>query len=199
MDGTIAHFDREFDRHLQERYAHLTGIPRSANQISFNLWDGRTAEEQDAIRDIMNHSGFYRNLLPMDGAVEAVKSAAKLGHEVFFVSSPWPSNPSCAQDKYDWIAEHFGDSWRKKLILASDKTIVSGDILFDDKDPIEQKDRADWVQVFYTQPYNKNATGLRINSWDPEEWTTIIEIVAEEKRQSAERDEDLLWIGSAPW
>jgi len=199
MDGTIAHFDREYDRHLEERYAHLTGIPRSADQISFNLWEGRSEEEQRAIQEIMDHEGFYRKLEPMDGAIDAVKEAAALGHEVHFVSTPWASNPTCAQDKYDWIAEHFGDDWRSKLILTYDKTVVSGDILFDDKDPISRRERADWVQVFYTQPYNKNAAGYRINSWDRDEWVSIIELIAEEKRVTAARNEELAWLGSAPW
>lgn len=183
LDGTLAHFDREFDRHLEERYAHLTGIPRSANQISFNLWNGRTPEEQEAIREIMDHDGFYRKLEPMEGAIEAVKEADSLGHEVFFVSAPWTSNPSCAQDKFDWIADQFGDEWRGKLVLAKDKTIISGDILWDDKEPIENRERADWTQVYYTQPYNHFAPGPRINSWDPEEWKGVIEFVAEEQRR----------------
>ncbi len=187
LDGTLAHFDKEYDRHLEERFAHLTGIPRSADQISFNLWLDRTPEEAEAIRNIMDHEGFYRNLLPMEGAVEAVKEAASLGHEVFFVSAPWPSNPSCAQDKFDWVADQFGEDWRKNLILASDKTIISGDILWDDKDPIEKKERADWVQVFYSQPYNLNAKGLRINSWDPEEWKPMLEIVWDQKRAAEDR------------
>jgi 5'-nucleotidase len=182
MDGTIAHFDREFDRHLEARYAHLPDIPRSGNQLSFNLWDGRTLEEQEAIREIMNHPGFYRHLEPMEGAVDAVHEMTALGHEVHFLSAPWTTFLTCAQDKYDWIGQHFGDEWRNQLFLAKDKTLVHGDILFDDKTPIPKIERASWTQVFIHQPYNQNASGLRIHSWDPDEWKATLSVVEERIR-----------------
>jgi Uncharacterized protein conserved in bacteria len=199
LDGNLVHFDRGYDLIMNTDYIHLTDIPRSHEQTSFNLWDGRTPEEQEAIREVMNRPGFYRDLDPIDGAVDAVKEAVALGHEVHFLSAPWTTNPTCAQDKYDWIGKHFGDDWRDRLILAKDKTIVSGDILFDDKYPILKKERADWTQVFFDQPYNRNAEGLRITSWQTDEWKNIIELVAERKREAGARADELSWAGSAPW
>jgi len=183
LDGTLVHFDRGYDLRLNTKYAHFPDIPRSANQLSFNLWEGRTDEEKVAIREIMDEPGFYADLEPMAGAVEAVKTAADMGHEVFFLSTPWTTNPTCAQDKYDWVGLHFGDDWRDKLILASDKSVISGDILFDDKFPISKKERADWIQVYYDQPYNQGASGYRLFSWDICEWKPIIESVERGKRQ----------------
>jgi 5'(3')-deoxyribonucleotidase len=164
LDGTIAHFDRELDRHLDERYSHLPNIPRSPDQLSFNLWEGRTEEEQQALREIMNWPGFYRHLEVMEGAVEAIKEMEAEGHEVRFLTAPWESNNTCLQDKQDWIAEHFGEEYRRKLFYAKDKDWVAGDILFDDKYPIPHAETASWVQVFITQPYNRDAPGLRIAS-----------------------------------
>jgi 5'-nucleotidase len=180
LDGTIAHFDREFDRHLKERFSHLPGIPTSDKQLTFNLWEGRTPEEQEAIRDIMNYPGFYRHLEPMEGAVEAISAMEKSGHEVFFVTAPWRTNRTCLQDKADWIADHFGEDKVDQLVFAKKKFMVSGDILFDDKTPIERATEADWVQVFVHQPYNAKASGLRIHGWD--EWPAIVDLVQEQKR-----------------
>ncbi len=180
MDGTVAHFDREFDRHLEERYAHLTDIPRSGNQLSFNLWEGRTPEEQEAIRDIMNHPGFYRHLEPMEGALEAFREMEAEGHETWFLTAPWPTNRSCLQDKQDWIADHMGEDYRAKVIYAKDKTLLNGDILFDDKFPIPKIERATWTQVFVHQPYNKNAEGLRIHKWS--EWRAVVEEIEQAKQ-----------------
>jgi 5'-nucleotidase len=180
LDGTIAHFDKEFDRILNESYAHLVNIPRSGKQVSFNLWEGRTPEEQEAIRDVMNRPGFYRHLEPMEGAIEAVKEMEEEGHEVWFLTAPWNTNPSCLQDKSDWIAEHFGEAHRDKLVFSKDKTIVSGDVLFDDKFPIAKKERADWIQVFVHQPYNANAEGARIRSWS--EWRDVVAKIEKAKK-----------------
>ena len=182
LDGTIAHFDLRMDELRESLYPELTGIPHSSKQLTFNLWADRTPEEQDAIRVIMNHPGFYKDLKPMEGAIEAVKRAAEAGHEVHFVSAPWVTNNTCAQDKFDWIAQHFGEDWRDKLVLAKDKTIVSGDILFDDKEPIPHKERADWTQVYINQPYNQGAEGFRIYNWSEQE--VVIEQVREFRERS---------------
>ncbi|UDL15973.1 5'-nucleotidase [Microbacterium phage Pumpernickel] len=172
LDGTVAHFDRKYDLLREELFPHLTGIPHSSKQVSFNLWTDRTPEEQDAIRQIMNHPGFYRDLEVMEGAVEAFHEMEAEGHEVFFLSAPWVTNETCASDKYAWVEEMFGEGWSNKLILAKDKTVVSGDILFDDKEPIPHKERADWTQVYIDQPYNKSATGFRLYNWS--DWKSVV-------------------------
>lgn len=184
LDGNIAHFDLRYDEYLDADYPHFSHI-RSANQKTFNLWADRTPDEQDAIRDIMNRAGFYKDMKPIDGAVDAVKEAQGMGHEVFFLSAPWITNSTCASDKYDWIEKIFGEGWGDKLILAKDKTVVSGDVLFDDKDPIPHKERADWTQVFFDQPYNREAEGLRILSWEPDQWKPILEQIEEEKAKKS--------------
>jgi len=189
LDGTLAHFDREFDRHLNERFGHLVDIPRSHNQITFDLFAGRSAEESAAINDIMDYPGFYRHLQPMEGGVEAVREAEALGHEVFFVTAPWRTNRSCLQDKADWVAEHFGEKAVDQLIFAKKKHLIIGDILFDDKSPIEHADQAVWTQVFVHQPYNKDAKGLRIHSWD--DWKDVVVQVQADKlaAEAAKRNE----------
>lgn len=179
LDGTLAHFDLRFDEILDDLYPHMTSIPRSKHQKTFNLWEGRTPEEQDAIRFVMNHPGFYADLKPMAGGVEAVKEAESMGHEVLFLSAPWITNPTCASDKFNWVEKTFGEGWGNKLILAKDKTVISGDILWDDKDPIPNKERADWIQVFIDQPYNRDAEGYRISSWETDEWKTILTALGE--------------------
>jgi len=178
LDGTIAHFGAKFHRLRLELFPHLDGIPHPDNQTNFNMWEGRSEEEQNAIRTIMNYNGFYRDLEPMEGAVEAIHEMIAEGHEVRFLSAPWTTNPTCAQDKYDWIAEHFGEEFRENLFLVKHKDWVSGDILFDDKYPIPHAEDADWVQVFITQPYNVKASGYRISGMS--QWREAIASVYED-------------------
>ncbi len=199
LDDTVAHFRRKFGVLRLDLFPHLPGIPDLETHASFNLWEGRTDEEQQAINGIMNHPGFYRDLEPYEGAVDAVKEAQSLGHEVFFVSAPWVTNPTGASDKYAWVEEHFGLDMAKKLVLARDKTIVAGDLLFDDKHPIPNRDRATWTQVYVDAIYNRDQPGLRIKDWTTDEWKDIIVLVQEEKRQAEERAQRLEWVGVAPW
>lgn len=184
LDGNFAHFDLRFQGLIDSLYPHLDGIPHYTEQKQFNIWLDRTEEEQDAIRTVMNYPGFYADLLPMEGAVEAFKEAEAEGYEVFFLSAPWITNPTCASDKYNWIERVFGEGYGNKLILAKDKTVVSGDILFDDKDPILNKERASWTQVYFDQPYNRDAEGFRIYNWS--DWRSVVSEVSDYRNSTSE-------------
>lgn len=199
LDDTLGHFRRNFNVKRTDLYPHLSGIPDLNNHASFNLWEGRTEEERIAIDAIMNLPNFYRELEPYEGAVEAVKEAASMGHEIFFLSAPWVTNPTGASDKYAWVEEHFGLDMAKKLILSRDKTIVAGDVLFDDKHPIPNKHLATWTQVYVDAPYNRDQTGHRIMDWTTDQWKTILEKIEEEKRESYERSFLLSEMGTHPW
>ena len=199
LDGTVAHFDLKFQQLREELFPHLTGIPHYTEQKIFNLWLDRTTEEQDAIRVIMNHPGFYADLPVMAGAVEAVHEMVANGHEVIFLSAPWVTNPTCASDKYDWVERVFGEGYANRLILAKDKTVVSGGVLFDDKDPIPNKDRADWIQVFVNQPYNEGLPGHRILNWADGSWRQVLREVEDDIRIDNERKQLLSEMGTNPW
>jgi len=82
--------------------------------------------------------GIFRNLPPMVGAVEAVKSLAE-NYELHILSTaPW-KNPSAWQDKLLWLAQYFGDDnqspFYKRVTLTHDKSLARGvgGILIDDR------------------------------------------------------------------
>lgn len=199
LDDTLAHFRENFDLKRLTLYPHLTGIPVLRDYASFNLWQDRTDEEQAAISEIMNLPNFYRELVPYEGAIDAVNEAVSMGHEVFFLSAPWVTNPTGASDKYAWVEEHFGLDMAKKLILSRDKTIVAGDVLWDDKHPIPNKHLASWTQVFVDAPYNRDQPGYRIQDWTTDEWKNILAEIEEDKNEKAERKELLETLGTLPW
>ena len=39
----------------------------------------------------------------------------------------------------EWVEKHMGRDWLNRLILTKDKTIIAGDLLFDDKPKITGK------------------------------------------------------------
>lgn len=167
MDAVIAHWGPEFDRRLDAFGAAAAGIPRTAEQQQWNLNAGRTREEREIIRQIMEEPGFYRELKPIPGAKAALKAAVAAGHDVRIVSSPFISNPTCASDKFDWLVRHYGQSWAQRLVLTTDKTIVHGDILLDDKPEITGSMEPTWKHVcFGDYAYNSDTTALtRMNHW----------------------------------
>lgn len=176
LDGNMVDWGVRWDEILDT----LTGaenLPRAANQRSFNLKLGLTPKEQALVDEIFNHPDFYGKLKPIPGAVEAYHKMVEAGHHVQFATSPWWSNPTCLQGKADTVRNFFGEDALKKTILASDKTSMRGNILFDDKPEITGAYTPEWQQVLYDQPYNQDVQLPRIFSWETDEWRQAVEMV----------------------
>lgn len=78
--------------------------------------------------------GIFRDLSPIENAIESVQKILQSEHyEVFFLSTaPW-NNPSAWTDKRLWLEDHFGEIINRKLILTHRKDLLKGDILIDDR------------------------------------------------------------------
>jgi 5'-nucleotidase len=78
-----------------------------------------------------NEKGFFENLDPLPGAIEAVNTLAK-HHDVWFLSTaPW-TNVYSWTEKRIWVEKHLGELAFKKLMLSHDKSKVIGNYLIDD-------------------------------------------------------------------
>ena len=76
--------------------------------------------------------GIFSLMLPIEGAIKAVKTLAK-HYDVFILSTaPW-KNPSAWMDKRTWIAKYFKGTFYKKIILTHRKDLILGDYLIDDR------------------------------------------------------------------
>lgn len=172
MDGTIADWGAAFDRYL-DRYGNAAaGIKRHREQTTFNLYDGCTPKEAAVVDAVMDAPGFYAGLEPIPGALDALVEMVDAGHDVALVTSPWPTNPTCASDKLTWVLRHLGYDWAHRTIITSDKTRVHGDYLIDDKPTVTGSLPASWEHVLYSQPYNKDIARPRITDWA--DWKEVI-------------------------
>lgn len=172
MDNTIAHWGYHMDALLDG----LTGtehMPRHDTMTQYNLHDGLTLSELSILRKAMNKPGFYRDIPVIDGAVDALHDMALHGHEVFIVTTPWQSNPTCASDKMAWVDQHLGADWVRRTIITHDKTLVVGDVLIDDKPTIHGVNPdPHWHHVLFDQPYNREINKPRITNWGP--WKEVV-------------------------
>ena len=76
--------------------------------------------------------GIFSLMDPMLGAIEAVHELSK-HYDVYILSTaPW-KNPSAWSDKINWITKHFGNIFKKRVILTHCKHLVNGDYLVDDR------------------------------------------------------------------
>ena len=108
-------------------------------------------ELRNAALKVMSQPGFFKDLPPMEGAIKAVEEMVERGFAILICTSPLPSNPTCPQDKVEWVRKHLGHiefrqpgDAKKRLdpqdiiVMTRDKTFVMGDVLIDDK-PVNQR------------------------------------------------------------
>ena len=76
--------------------------------------------------------GFYLDLPPMEGAIDAFNKLSEK-YEVYILTAPSWSNPSCYTDKRLWVGKYLGDVAYKRLIISNDKSLFTGRALIDDR------------------------------------------------------------------
>lgn len=172
MDGVLADFEGEFLQCYREKFPDREYVPFADRKV-FYLHDEYADEYNEDLRSIYSSEGFFLSLPVIPGSQEAVKGLQELGHEVFICSSPVNRFKHCVQEKYLWVAKHFGHELTKRIILTKDKTLIRGDILIDDKPEHKGKLVPSWEHVLYDAPYNKDIRDKRRISWD--NWISILD------------------------
>lgn len=105
MDGVLCNFDK--------RYKEL--IDRGIKQ--HKIW---------------KHPDLYKDLEPIDGAINAWNLLQK-DYDTYILSTPPWSSPLAYSQKREWVEKYLGKSAKKKLILCHNKGIIKGDYLIDDR------------------------------------------------------------------
>lgn len=174
MDGVLCEWNDTYDRYLDAMGDAAKHIPRTRDQKTFNLWQGRTVEESEMIHKVMDTPGFYRDIEPTPGAVDAIRKMVSEGHIVYIVTAPHPSNPTCADDKIWWVRTHLGTEFVDKLVITRDKTSVRADVLIDDRPDIHGQLKPSWKHIFFSQPWNESFNDRpRITSWHSD-WLFVL-------------------------
>ncbi len=164
MDGVLADFEGAFLKTWRKRWPNEPFVPLE-KRITFKIQDQYPYERRSMVEEIYRERGFYRHLPPIVGAIGALQTLADAGNHVVLCTAPLTGSPWCVQEKCDWVDEHLGKEWLKKLIITDDKTFVRGDILVDDKPKITGLLPPPWEHVIYDAPYNRDVTNKRRVSW----------------------------------
>ncbi|RMD45993.1 hypothetical protein D6829_00705 [Candidatus Pacearchaeota archaeon] len=160
MDGVIADYVGGIERELS--HAGIDPIPRSMmTRYDFSVY---SKEAQEFIEEIPQRRGFFYSLKPVEGALEGVIELSTQD-EVFICSAPKISSRYCHSEKSEWIKNHLGKEFCKRLILAKDKTLVMGDILLDDRPDVFGIAVPKWKQVLFRQPWNSHIQEMPSFSW----------------------------------
>lgn len=167
MDGVIADYDGELLQRWKLRHADKFYVPLE-ERTTFYVKDNYPEELQPLVAEILLEPGFFRDMLPVPGAKEALEEMQAMGLEIFICTSPLSTYKNCVLEKYEWVEKVLSPSWVRQIILTKDKTIIKGDLLIDDKPSITgAEEHPEWEHILYDRPYNRETNKKRItwNNW----------------------------------
>lgn len=96
-------------------------------------------KEHPQIEYPQSQFGFFSNLEPISGAVEAYKKLQEY-YDVYILTRPSTYNLMCYTEKADWVKRYLGFDELENLIICCDKSLVKGDFLIDDTTQAGQLD-----------------------------------------------------------
>jgi len=111
MDGVVADFDK--------------GAIDWAKNIGIT-------DQEFKDKKMYRQAGFYLDLKPMPGALEAIQKLEP-NFEIRFVSAPSWNNPHSFTEKRLWIEKYFGNWSEKRMDLTFRKDLFMGHYLVDDR------------------------------------------------------------------
>ncbi|XP_007526284.2 5'(3')-deoxyribonucleotidase, mitochondrial [Erinaceus europaeus] len=182
MDGVLADFEGGFLRKFRARFPELPFVAleeRRGFWLSEQYGRLRPGLSEKAI-SIWESENFFLDLEPLPGAVEAVKEMANLKNtEVFICTSPIKMYKYCPYEKYAWVEKHFGPDFLDQVVLTRDKTVISADLLIDDRvDIIGAEPNPSWEHVLFTACHNQHEQlqppRRRLCSW-ADGWRTLLD------------------------
>lgn len=130
------------------------------NITRWNLHELVKPECGKRIYEILEDENLYDHISPYSGSLEFINQLRKDHHHVIFVTSPYGKS---AGQKLQWLSNYGflpkNLKYHSDYIECSDKTLICGDYIVDDKEETVEKWLTKHEQgwgCLYKQPYNYN-------------------------------------------
>ncbi|XP_056389756.1 5'(3')-deoxyribonucleotidase, mitochondrial [Hyla sarda] len=182
MDGVLADFEGGFLKKYRAQYPKEPYIDLEDRR---GFWVSEQYEKlmpglSEKAISIWEAKNFFLDLDPIDGAVEALKEMSSLPNtDVFICTSPIKRYQFCPYEKYAWVEKHFGHEFLEQIILTRDKTVVSADLLIDDRPDITGAESdPSWEHILFTACHNRHLLvtppSRRLESWR-DDWKGLLD------------------------
>ncbi len=182
LDMVLTDFDPAIEVLFNEKFPDLK-YQKAKDRPIWEISKNYPIEFREEISSIYLNpiSGFYQNLKPKEGAIEAVKEIVDWGWDIAIVSTPINVNhldcPPNLQKIYPyvwtrivtekafWVEKHLG--FLPSFIPIKDKTKFAGDFLIDDNPNVGiGKNRIPtWQHLLFDEDYlfNRDSMAIKIN------------------------------------
>lgn len=94
--------------------------------------DGVLVDYENGNNESKGNKEFFKKMKPISNAIESVIELSKNYDCYILTTAPW-SNNFALQEKKEWIEEHFGDLFFKKIIFSHNKGLLMGEYIIDDR------------------------------------------------------------------
>lgn len=133
---------------------------------TWDMTENLGPRSEAAIRSYMRYPELYRDLDPVEGAIDGVKSLIDDGHDVVIVTAVPRSAGISYHGKLEWLRRNMPYFDLANLISCHRKDLIRGDMLLDDGphniEPFMKVGHA----VVFDRPWNKDVEGhARVHSW----------------------------------
>lgn len=133
--------------------------PSSVSQWDFMEQFNVPRYVEAEVNALLAMPGMHDRFLPDELAIGYIRELREAGHVVFALTAPW-SGKTWHSDRDAWLLKHFGIQ-RKRVIHCSDKFVVNGDVLLDDRaENVQHWQEANprSLGILWRQPSNRNDT-----------------------------------------
>ncbi|XP_072501740.1 5'(3')-deoxyribonucleotidase, cytosolic type [Notamacropus eugenii] len=182
MDGVLADFEGGLLRAFRLRFPHdpYVALEERRGFSARAQYGALRPDLAEKVASVYEAPGFFLELEPIPGALEALREIKCMKDtEVFICTSPLQKYNYCISEKYLWVDKYLGPEFVERMILTRDKTVVSGDLLIDDKDTIQgQEKNPSWEHILFTCCHNQHLdtppSKRRLHSWS-DNWKAILD------------------------
>jgi 5'-nucleotidase len=171
-DGVLADFEGGFVKAWRARFKDTLPIAVK-DRREFRVMDDYPPELQADVATVYSSPGFFRDLEPIDGAVSAVKAMVAHGIDVRICTAAIDAYENCVLEKYQWVEQHLGREFTKKMVLTKDKTLVVGDWLVDDNPSVSGCCKPVRTHAVFDAPYNRHVASSPRMNWS--NWRSVLE------------------------
>lgn len=171
LDGIVANLVKKWLEHYNRDY----GDDLTEADITSWDWDRIVRPEcGKKIFHYLSRPGFFADLEPIPGAIEAIGSFRDRAELVVVTASP----RAAMSDKVAWVRKHLPFVHKDNIVLTRRKDLVRGDFMFDDAP--RNLERFPGVRIMLDYPYNRDFHDChRVRDFD--EFRTLMDRLLRER------------------
>jgi len=180
MDGVLADFNSRFESYLSKAGVLAKRVVTSWRLTERVADNAHIMNKSAYVNKILSTPGFWSGIEPIAGGVDVLTKWTKNKKlDVYIATSPWISSPTCIEEKINWIRAYAPKFPVSKIIMISNKSLLNGDIIIDDK-PSHIEEWRGAHAICFAQPWNefvKASAGIEKTVWRAGTWKGVAEIV----------------------